>query len=160
MEEVQVIALLADNSHLIATAEADKAFWLLTDERLRAMYSGARQGKSFSDLALELLPTPTAEYVLSGTYRDHKDALKALASQVQGLESRKTQLDHRTLSRSMSDAQRSGNRDKARLLAQLAQAERQGDSQLAARLRDSLTEHGTETVTDADSPQGNRKQVD
>jgi DNA primase len=160
MEEVQVIALLADNSHLIATAEADKAFWLLTDDRLRAMYSGARQGKSFNDLALELLPTPTAEYVLSGTYRDHKDALKALASTVEGLEARKTQLDHRTLSRSMSDAQRSGNRDKARLLAQLVQAERQGDPQLAARLRDSIAEHGADSVADADSPQGNRKQVD
>ena len=51
MEELEVISLLADHPSLIATVEADKAFWLLTDARLRDMYSAARAGQSFLELA-------------------------------------------------------------------------------------------------------------
>src|SRR5262249_44616536 len=40
-EELELVALLADHPSLIATSEADKAFWLLTDARLQAMYSAA-----------------------------------------------------------------------------------------------------------------------
>src|SRR5262249_27151352 len=41
--EAEVVALLADHPKLIASSEADKAFWLLTDERLQAMYREARE---------------------------------------------------------------------------------------------------------------------
>jgi hypothetical protein len=140
-DEVEVIALLADHPTLIATAEADKAFWLLTDGRLRAMYSGAREGKSFFDLASEHVSPQVASYVLSQAYVDHKDPRAELSSKVKNLEARQTEVDKAKLRRSLADAQRSGNRDKARLLAQLALAERRGDHEQAARLRESLAEH-------------------
>jgi DNA primase len=159
-EEVEVIALLADHPSLIATAEADKAFWLLTDARLRAMYSGAREGKSFFDLASEQLPPQVASHVLSQAYVDHKDPRAELIAKVRNLEARQVGVERQKLRASLADAQRTGNRDKARLLSQLGVAERTGDHELAARLRDSLAEPGVDSVADADSPQGNRKQVD
>jgi DNA primase len=78
-EEVEVISLLADHPSLIATAEADKAFWLLTDARLQAMYSAARAGQSLLDLAATSgqLPPPTIVHVLSGKYADSKDPREA-----------------------------------------------------------------------------------
>jgi DNA primase len=139
-DELEVIALLVDHPQLIATVEADKAFWLLTDTRLRAMYSGAREGKSFHDLAPEHLPADMVPHVLSRRYADHKDPRVELLSKVKNLEARKAEVERSQLRRSLADAQRSGNRDKARLLSQLGVAERQGDHELAARLRESLAE--------------------
>ncbi len=139
-EELEVLTLLADHPSLIASIEADKAFWLLTDERLRAMYSGAREGRSFEDLAFEHLPPAMVPIVLSRRYADHKDPPTELAKKVANLEARKSDIERTKLRRSLSDAQRSGNRDKARLLSQLGVAERQGDHELAARLRESLAQ--------------------
>jgi len=158
-EEVEVIALLVDHPDLIATADADRAFWLLTDGRLRAMYSGAREGKSVHDLALEQLPPAMVPQVLSGRYEGHKDARAELLSKVRNLESRRDAIGRSQLRQSLGDAQRSGNRDKARLLSQLGVAERTGDHELAARLRESLAESGAESDVAPHEP-GNRKQVD
>ena len=138
-----MIALLVDHPGLIATTDADKAFWLLTDSRLRAMYSGAREGKSLHDLAPELLPAAMVPYVLFGRYVDHKDPSAALRAMADNLEARKATTERSKVLGSLADARRSGNRDKARLLSQLGVAERQGDHELAARLRESLAEHET-----------------
>jgi hypothetical protein len=139
--------LLSDHPSLIATAEADRAFWLLTDERLRAMYSGAREGKSLADLAFEQLPTPLVQQLMSRRFADHKDPPGQLAKMVVNLEARKAEIERTRLRRSLTDAQRSGNRDKARLLSQLGVAERQGDHELAARLRESLAQSEAEAET-------------
>jgi DNA primase len=144
-DELEVLTLLADHPSLIATVEADKAFWLLTDERLRAMYSGAREGRSFEDLACEQLPNAVVQQVLSRRYADHKDPPAELAKKVTNLEARKAEIERTRLRRSLSDAHRSGNRDKARLLSQLGVAERQGDHELAARLRESLAQSESES---------------
>ena len=138
VEEVEVITLLADHPSLIATAEADKAFWLLTDERLRAMYSAARAGQTFHELAPVHLPTSTAEHVLSGKYAEAKDPRAALIAMTGNLEVRKTQVGRNQLEKTLADAKHKGNREHARLLAQLAQAERKGDHELVARIKDSL----------------------
>ncbi len=143
-EEVEVIGLLADHPSLIATAEADKAFWLLTDDRLRAMYSGAREGRSFEDLAFEQLPPAMVQQVLARRYADHKDPPGELAKKVTNLEARKADIERSKLRRSLGDAHRSGNRDKARLLSQLGVAERQGDHELVARLRETLAQQFTD----------------
>ena len=133
-----MITLLADHPSLIATAEADKAFWLLTDDRLRAMYSAARAGQSFHELAPVHLPTTTAEHVLSGKYAEAKDPRAALIAMTGNLEVRKTQVGRNELEKTLADAKRKGNREHARLLAQLAQAERKGDHELVARIKESL----------------------
>ncbi len=165
VDEVEVITLLTDHPSLIATAEADKAFWLLTDARLRDMYSAARAGQTFHELAPVLLPTTTAEQVLSGKYAESKDPRAALVAMTRNLEVRKADVGLVELKKSLVDAGRKGDRELARRLAQLAEAERKGDRELAARIRDSLqtlaAAPSTEVVTDlAVLDSSTRKQVD
>jgi len=143
IDELEVITLLADHPSLIATAEADKAFWLLTDGRLRDMYSAAREGQPFHELVAVHLPSPTAEHVLSGKYAETKDPRAALVAMAKNLEVRKTQVGRNDLSKSLVDAGRTGNRELARRLAQLAEAERKGDQELVARIKDSLASDET-----------------
>lgn len=153
--ELELLALLADHPSLIASSEADKAFWLLTDERLRAMYSGARAGQSFIDLVPSHLPPQPASLVLSAKYVDHKDPRALLAAMASNLEARRAEVDKQQLRRSLGDAQRSGEHEKVRLLAQLGVAERRGDRELIARIHQSLAELGVPLDS---SP--TRKQVD
>ena len=150
IEEVEVIALLADHPSLVATAEADKAFWLLTDARLRDMYSAARErGKSLIELAPVQLPQPTAVIILSGKYADAKDPRAMLLGQLQNLEHRKAELEQAEVQQGLAQARRSGDSHKARLLTQLAVAMRSGDRELVTRLKESLA-----------SETSNGKQVD
>jgi len=163
MDELEVIALLADHPLLIATAEADKAFWLLTDERLRAMYSAARDGQSFLELAPEQLPPTTAKHVLSGKYVAAKDPPSSLAAMTRNLESRKVEAGRLELRKSLEDARRRGDHTLARNLAQQAVAQRTGNHELATRLEDerkagSRTEKTASLVEDPET--SNRKQVE
>ncbi|MGE0871857.1 MAG: DNA primase [Kofleriaceae bacterium] len=138
IDELELITLLADHPSLIATAEADKAFWLLTDARLQAMYSAARAGQSFLELAPEQLPPPTAQHVLSGKYAETTDPRAALIAMTRNLEVRKAEVGLAELKKSVVDAGRRGDRELARRLAQLAVAERTGNHELAAKIKDSL----------------------
>ena len=150
MEEVEVITLLADHPSLVATAEADKAFWLLTDARLRDMYSAARErGQSLIELAPVQLPQPTAVTVLSGKYADAKDPRAVLVGQLQNLEHRKAELEQAEVQQGLAQARRRGDNHRARILTQLAVAMRNGDRELVTRLRESLA-----------SETSNGKQVD
>ncbi len=138
-EELEVISLLADHPSLIATAEADKAFWLLTDARLQAMYSAARAGASLLELAATgQYPPPIAVHVLSGKYADSKDPRVELVAMTRNLEVRKSEVAMAELKKNLALAQRRGDRELARRLAQLAEAERKGDHEAVARLRESL----------------------
>ena len=133
MEELELIALLADHPALIATDEADKAFWLLTDARLRDMYSRARDGLSLLELAPAQLSPPTAQLVLSGKYAS-RDPRSSLAELTRNLELRQTQVSRMKMTKVFADAKRRGDHDLARQLAQQNVAERTGNHELAARL--------------------------
>ena len=140
-EEVEVITLLADHPSLIATVEADKAFWLLTDARLQAMYSAARAGQSLLELAgrsdspAGQLPSPTIVHVLSGKYAASKDPRAELIAMTRNLEVRKADVGSADLKKSLALAHRRGDRELERQLAQLAVAERKGDRELVEQLR-------------------------
>jgi DNA primase len=150
IEEVEVIALLADHPSLVATVEADKAFWLLTDARLRDMYSAARErGQPLIELAPVQLPQPTAVIVLSGKYAAAKDPRAELLGQLRNLEHRKAELEQAEVQQGLAQARRRGDNHKARILTQLAVAMRSGDRELVTRLRESLA-----------SETSNGKQVD
>jgi DNA primase len=141
IEEVEVIALLADHPSLVATVEADKAFWLLTDARLRDMYSAARErGQSLIELAPVQLPQPTAVIVLSGKYAAAKDPRAELVGQLHNLEHRKAELEQVEVQQGLAQARRRGDNHKARILTQLAVAMRSGDRELVTRLRESLAD--------------------
>jgi DNA primase len=133
-DEVELITLLTDHPTLVASPEADKAFWLLTDSRLRDMYSAARAGQSFPDLVPVHLPTPTAQLVLSAKYTGITDPDVRLAAMVRNLERRKAEQGLGELKARMIEAGRKGDRELARKLAQLIEAERKGDRTLADRL--------------------------
>ncbi len=143
IDELEVITLLADHPSLIATAEADKAFWLLTDARLRDMYSAARAGQPFHELVAVHLISPTAEHVLSGKYAETKDPRAALLAMAKNLEARKTEVGRNDLRKQLADAGRSNNRELQRQLARLAEAERKGDHELVARIKDSIASDET-----------------
>ena len=160
-EELELIALLADQPALIATAEADKAFWLLTDARLRDMYSRAREGQSFLELAPVQLPPPLAQHVLSGKYAHAKDPASSLAAMTHNLEARKAGVGLVNLKNSLVDARRRGDHDLARMLALRAVAERRGDRELAARLAEEVHAGSqTENCGPSDPETSNRKQVE
>jgi DNA primase len=162
MEELELVMLLADHQVLIATAEADRAFWLLTDERLRAMYSAARAGPSLLELAPVHLPPPTAKLVLSGKYASAKDPSSSLAAMTRNLEARKAGAGLVELKKSLADARRRGDHDLARNLAQRAVAERTGNHELATQLAD-MHQAGSKAEKSAslvDPETSNRKQVE
>ncbi len=162
MDELELVTLLADHPALIATAEADKAFWLLTDGRLRDMYSAARDGHSFLELAPVRLPPTTAKHVLSGKYALAKDPPSSLAAMTRNLEARKAGVGLVALKNSLAEARRRGDHDLARQLAQQAVAERRGDRELATKLAGelkagSIHENNASLI---DPETSNRKQVE
>ena len=142
-DEIEVLSVLIDHPSLIATPEADKAFWLLTDARLRDMYSAARAGQSLLELAPATLTPELAKQVLSGKYVSHPHPSTALANMVRGLEHRQAEIERASVGKSLAGARHHGDRDRQRLLAQLAVAEKQGDAVSVARLRLSLSEPDT-----------------
>ena len=141
-EEVELMSLLSDHPSLIASPDADKAFWLLTDARLRDMYSAARAGQSFHELATLHLPTNTARDVLSGKYATAIDPSALLAKMIELLSLRKhsTALDETRVQ--MLEAQRRGDRELASLLARLGMAQKTGDHELAQRLVEEISSKG------------------
>jgi DNA primase len=162
--EVEVITLLADHPSLIATVDADKAFWLLTDARLQAMYSAARAGQSLHELAGSSgqLPPPTIVHVLSGKYAASKDPRADLIAMTRNLELRKAGVGSAELKKDLALARRKGDRELERKLAQLAVAERKGDHELAAQLRASIAaDDSVRAVTiDSEPETSHGKQVD
>jgi DNA primase len=123
-EELEVIALLADHPSLIATPEADKVYWLLTDARLQAMYSAARAGQALLELAPSHLSSPSAAHVMSGHYAEAKDPSSQLATMIGNLEHRQRTIRLAALQTEMRAAQNSGNRELAAQLAARITAER------------------------------------
>ncbi|HEX4417641.1 MAG TPA: DNA primase [Kofleriaceae bacterium] len=159
MEELELITLLADHPVLIATVEADKAFWLLTDDRLRAMYSAARTGQSLLELAPVRLPPNTAQHVLSGKYAS-KDPSSSLAAMTRNLEARKVTVGRMEMTKSLADAKRRGDHDLARQLTAELIAERTGNHELATQLADERKARSRVEQRLEDPETSNRKQVE
>jgi DNA primase len=159
MEELELITLLADHPVLIATVEADKAFWLLTDDRLRAMYSAARTGQSLLELAPVRLPSNTAQHVLSGKYAS-KDPTSSLAAMTRNLEARKVAVGRMEMTKSLADAKRRGDHDLARQLTAENIAERTGNHELATQLADERKARSRVEQRLEDPETSNRKQVE
>jgi DNA primase len=137
--EIELISLLADHPSLIATAEADKAFWLLTDPRLRAMYHAARAGQSFLESAPVQLPPPSAKQVLSGKYSESKDPRAQLLAMIAALSQKQTMLAQQGLQKSLAEAKRGGgDPELVRLQALLAVAQAKGDRELVEQLTEKI----------------------
>jgi DNA primase len=119
-DETELIALFADHPDLVSTSEADKAFSLLTDTRLRDICSAARAGQSLIDLvtaSASSLPAPSATLVLSGKYAADTDPRSRLAAMVANLEHRALSAELADLHVRLAEAQRRADRDTERQLA-------------------------------------------
>ena len=138
-DELEMLALFADHPSLIASPEADKAFSLLTDARLQAMYSAARAGQSFQELAPLLLPTNIARDLLSGKYADAIDPSGHLAKMIGNLSVRSGKRELEDIRVQMIEAQRRGDRELASLLARLLAAHKTSDHELAAKLESEIS---------------------
>jgi len=137
--EVEVISLLADHPSLLTTPDADRVSSLLTEPRLQAMYSAARAGQSFLELASMLLPPPTAQHVLSGKYAEHKNPGAQLAAFVASLEQRSARVAQKGLEKSPGEPQRGGgDKDLVRLQTLLAVAQRKGDRETVDQLNEQI----------------------
>jgi DNA primase len=127
-EEVEVLALLADHPNLIPTADSLGVFSLLTDARLRDMYSASREGQPFTELAPAHLPPLHAELVLSAKYVAETDPLVRLMAMTSGLKRRAEHERLKQLHARMTEAQRHGDRDLARsLFAEIVSTRKQVD---------------------------------
>jgi DNA primase len=127
-EEVEVLALLADHPNLIPTADSLGVFSLLTDARLRDMYSASREGQPFTELAPAHLPPLHAELVLSAKYVAETDPHVRLTVMTSGLKRRAEHERLKQLHARMTEAQRHGDRDLARsLFAEIVSTRKQVD---------------------------------
>ena len=136
------MSLLAENPNLIGSPQADKAFWLLTDGRLRDMYSGARDGQALSE-RLMATPFKSLRTVFDERKKSTKSPEDQLQGMIEGLEAAKKAADRKAL---LKDIKQHNDPELKRLLAQLATAESNGDREAVARLNAQIS--------------SNRKQVD
>ncbi|HUS33183.1 MAG TPA: DNA primase [Kofleriaceae bacterium] len=138
--EVEVFSLLADHPSLLTTPDADRVSSLLTEPLLQAMYSAARAGQSFLELASTMLPPPTAQRVLSGKYAESKDPSAQLRALLGSLDQRASMLAQNKLEKSLSQSKRGGmDPDFVRLQTQLAVAQRKGDRELVEQLMEQIS---------------------
>ena len=131
VEEVELVTLFADHPELLSTVEADKAFSLLTDTRLRAICSAARAGQTIVELATTLLPEATAALVLSGQYA--AESSFGTGSGTRGGGGPQSPLS-RLVELTKNLQQRSLGSRLAELNSRIAEAQRQGNSELARQL--------------------------
>jgi DNA primase len=155
-EELEIIQLLTDHPELIASTEADKAYWLLTDDTLRAMYHAARAAEgsqSFHVLAPLHLPPSIAERVMSGKYSAHKAPSAALAEMVRLLETRKKMVEQANLQKKLEAAKRgTSNPELTRLEAQLGVARRIGNQELVDRLEAEIASNRKQAELNGEVP--------
>jgi hypothetical protein len=84
VEEVAIIAILADHPHLLEMAEEKGVDSLLTDARLRDMYSAAREGRPVVT-AISADLGPVAQRILSREYAGVTNPAATLLHAIEGL---------------------------------------------------------------------------
>ncbi len=115
-DEVDLLALLADHPSLLPTADANGVFSLLTDARLRDMYSAALRGGSLLDLAPTYLPASSTKTFLEGRYAATTDPQRQLLEQIANLGTLQHKRRGAELERQLGEARRRGDQHQARLL--------------------------------------------
>lgn len=110
--ELKLLALMADHPSLLATTQANKAFSLLTDDRLRDMYSAALAGASLAELAADRLPPDAVTDLLSGTYLQHPKPEAVLDAKLRELQIVATTRRKNELERQLAQAKKLGDTDR------------------------------------------------
>jgi DNA primase len=119
--ELKLIAILADHPSLLELAETLEIRSLLTDSRLRDMYSAARQGSDMLSGAPPEISDIVAREVFAGSYASVEDPKRTLTEAL-------AQLRQSRLADEIAD-----------LSQQIKEAERRGDAALARECLGRLT---------------------
>ncbi|MBK7072893.1 MAG: DNA primase [Myxococcales bacterium] len=114
--ELDLLALVADHPTLLATPQANRAFSLLTDDRLRDMYSAARAGASLAVLAPDRLPPAAIKILLAGSYAQHPKPDAVLDAKVKELEVAAYKRKTIALERQLAQAKNIGDTEEIRRL--------------------------------------------
>jgi DNA primase len=114
--ELKLFGILADHPDLLPEADDLGIRSLLTDNRLRDMYSRRLAGQSFIDAAPADICDLVAQEVLSGAYARVANPRATLASVVRTLEREKLDQENVHISRAIKDAQRLGDTTRVREL--------------------------------------------
>jgi DNA primase len=126
--EIELLALVADHPTLLATPQANKAFSLLTDDRLRDMYSAARAGASLAVLAPDRLPPGRGRGDPRRKLRSVAQARSLLDAKVWELEIAAKKQRSLELDRQLADAKQRGDADAiSRLVLEVMNLRKQVD---------------------------------
>lgn len=107
--ELKIFAILADHPDLLEDADQLGIRSLLTDSRLRDMYSRRLAGTSFLDAAPPDISALVAREVFSGSYAKVSNPRQTLHDAVRMLRSQTLEQEQDALSRAIQDAQRRGD---------------------------------------------------
>jgi DNA primase len=107
--ELKIFAILADHPDLLEDADQLGIRSLLTDSRLRDMYSRRLAGQSFLDAAPPDISALVAKEVFSGAYAKVSNPRQTLHDAVRMLRSQTLEQEQDALSRAIHDAQRRGD---------------------------------------------------
>ncbi len=115
--ELVILAILADHPTLLPYAEELGVRSLLTDARVRDMYSAAHAGGSIVDAAPPEISDIVAKVVFAGSYESVQDPRRTLAESVRSLKRNRVDEEIAELTRQMKDAERRGDMELARELS-------------------------------------------
>jgi DNA primase len=107
--ELKIFAILADHPDLLEDADQLGIRSLLTDRRLRDMYSRRLAGQSFLDAAPPDISALVAREVFSGAYAAVSNPRQTLHDAVRMLRSQTLEQEQDALQRAIQDAQRRGD---------------------------------------------------
>jgi DNA primase len=114
--ELNVISILADHPDLLSEAEQLGVRSLLTDDRLRDMYSRRLAGQSFLDAAPADISDLVAQKVLSGEFAAVANPRRTLQEAVRALRRDRLVEEDARINRAIKDANRVGDNTRAREL--------------------------------------------
>ncbi len=116
IEELSVLGILADHPDLYPEAEKIGVKSVLTDVRLRDMYSAAQDGRDLLDVTPLELRDLVVRKVLGGEFRDVPNPRKTLQNAVATLIRARLEAEARDLDQRAQEAKRRGDDDLAREL--------------------------------------------
>lgn len=114
-DELDIIAILADHPRLLPKAEELEVLSLLTDARLRDMYSAACAGRPMLTASDDISPD-IAQQVLGGMYATAENPAQALAEKVGTVRRLRRRQHLASLQRELTLADRRGDTEVARRL--------------------------------------------
>lgn len=125
--ELKILAILADHPNLMEAAEEHKVFSLLTDGRLRDMYSAQREGRPMLDALPADADPKIAEQLLEGAFANVEKPEETLKNACKELQSQRQLAEDKQLRSEAEAARRRGDLEREREIFRQIVTRRQVD---------------------------------